>query len=81
MFGTYQLFLLKGSAKPDRLSHFLPQVVHDLYAEGGAAVGPVGEAFPGCVVNGAVDRGLLGQQVLGKSCARRARGRSRAYIS
>ena len=33
--------------------------VHDLYARGGAAVGPVGEAFPGVVVDGAVDRERL----------------------
>jgi dephospho-CoA kinase len=33
--------------------------VHRLYARGGAAVGPVGEAFPGVVVDGAVDRTLL----------------------
>ncbi len=41
------------------------EAVHRLYARGGAAVGPVGEAFPGVVVNGAVDRtrlaGALGQ--------------------
>ena len=30
--------------------------VHDLYDEGGAAVGPVGEAFPGVVKDGRVDR-------------------------
>ena len=39
--------------------------VHALYARGGAAVGPVGEAFPGVVIDGAVDRtrlaGALGQ--------------------
>lgn len=33
--------------------------VHRLYAPGGAAVGPVGEAFPGVVVDGAVDRARL----------------------
>jgi dephospho-CoA kinase len=33
--------------------------VHRLYAPGGAAVGPVGAAFPGVVVNGVVDRGRL----------------------
>jgi dephospho-CoA kinase len=33
------------------------QVVHDLYA--GPAVGPVGEAFPGVVVDGAIDRARL----------------------
>jgi dephospho-CoA kinase len=41
------------------------EAVHRLYAQGGAAVGPIGEAFPGVVVNGAVDRirlaGALGQ--------------------
>ncbi len=37
-----------------------------LYAAGGAAVGPVGEAFPGVIVSGAVDRQKLGLQVLGR---------------
>ena len=32
------------------------EAVHRLYARGGAAVEPVGEAFPGVVVDGAVDR-------------------------
>jgi dephospho-CoA kinase len=40
--------------------------VHDLYDEGGAAVGPVGEAFPGVVRAGKVDREALRQAVLGK---------------
>ncbi|TFW11823.1 dephospho-CoA kinase [Brevundimonas intermedia] len=35
--------------------------VHSLYAPGGAAVEPVGEAFPGVVVNGAVDRTRLAE--------------------
>ena len=35
--------------------------VHRLYASGGAAVGPVGEAFPGVVVDGAVDRTRLAE--------------------
>jgi dephospho-CoA kinase len=39
--------------------------VRRLYAPGGAAVGPVGDAFPGVVVDGAVDRGRLGDRVLG----------------
>ncbi|MFC3071273.1 dephospho-CoA kinase [Phenylobacterium soli] len=39
--------------------------VHALYAKGGAAVGPVGEAFPGVVKDGAVDREALRQKVLG----------------
>jgi dephospho-CoA kinase len=39
--------------------------VHDLYDTGGAAVGPVGEAFPGTVKGGRVDREALRQAVLG----------------
>ena len=35
--------------------------VHALYAPGGAAVLPVGEAFPGVIVGGAVDRGRLAE--------------------
>lgn len=35
--------------------------VHRLYAKGGTAVGPVGDAFPGVVVNGAVDRKRLAE--------------------
>jgi len=35
--------------------------VHALYAPGGAAVGPVGEAFEGVVINGAVDRARLAE--------------------
>ncbi len=41
-------------------------VVHRLLARGGAAVGPVGEAFPGVVRDGAVERPALGAQVFGK---------------
>ncbi len=37
------------------------EAVHRLYAPGGAAVGPVGEAFPGVVVDGAVDRTRLAE--------------------
>ena len=40
-------------------------VVHKLYDTGGAAVGPVGAAFPGVVVEGRVDRELLSAKVLG----------------
>jgi dephospho-CoA kinase len=39
--------------------------VHELYAQGGAAVGPVGEAFPGVVVDGAVDRARLAEALGG----------------
>ena len=42
------------------------QVVAELYATGGAAVGPVGAAFPGLVKGGAVDRETLAGMVLGK---------------
>jgi len=35
--------------------------VHRLYAEGGAAVEPVADAFPGVVTNGAVDRSRLAE--------------------
>ncbi|MBX9574445.1 MAG: dephospho-CoA kinase [Caulobacteraceae bacterium] len=38
--------------------------VHALYERGGSAVGPVGEAFPGVVIDGAVDRNRLAR-VLG----------------
>jgi len=40
--------------------------VHALYAKGGAAVAPLDAAFPGVVVDGAVDRALLSQRVMGK---------------
>lgn len=40
--------------------------VHALYAKGGAAVGPIGEAFPGAIKNGAVDRAALSKAVLGQ---------------
>jgi dephospho-CoA kinase len=39
--------------------------VHALYAEGGAAVGPIGAAFPGTVVGGAVDRQALTRAIAG----------------
>lgn len=38
--------------------------VHALYAEGGAAVGPIEAAFPGVTSNGAVDRSVLRTHVL-----------------
>lgn len=37
------------------------EAVHRLYARGGAAVAPVGDAFPGVVVDGAVDRARLAE--------------------
>ena len=39
--------------------------VHALYAKGGAAVAPLEEAFPGVVVNEAVDRSILRERVVG----------------
>lgn len=41
--------------------------VHVLFAPGGAAVKPVEAAFPGVVRQGAVDRELLSQKVLGRA--------------
>ena len=43
--------------------------VHEVYGAGGAAVGPVGDAFPGVVVDGAIDRARLGAKVLGDPSA------------
>lgn len=40
--------------------------VHALYAPGGAAVAPLEAAFPGVVVDGAVDRARLSQRVVGQ---------------
>jgi dephospho-CoA kinase len=37
--------------------------VHALYARGGAAVAPVEAAFPGVVVEGAIDRGRLSDRI------------------
>jgi dephospho-CoA kinase len=39
--------------------------VHAIYAPGGAAIGPVGDAFPGVIVDGAVDRARLSAMVVG----------------
>ncbi len=41
--------------------------VHALYAVGGAAVAPVAAAFPGVVVDGAIDRARLSAAVVGNS--------------
>jgi dephospho-CoA kinase len=43
--------------------------VHALFARGGAAVEPVGKAFPGVVIDGAVDRAKLGKIVFGDPAA------------
>ena len=46
--------------------HDADATVHALYASGGAAVGPVGEAFPGTAIDGAIDRAALSSAVVGK---------------
>ncbi|MCC7266333.1 MAG: dephospho-CoA kinase [Caulobacteraceae bacterium] len=43
--------------------------VHRIYAEGGAAVSPLGEAFPGVVRDGAVHRPTLSARVVGDAAA------------
>lgn len=43
--------------------------VHALYDVGGKAVGPIGDAFPGTVRDGAVDRGLLSRELAGDKSA------------
>ncbi|MFI4973765.1 MAG: dephospho-CoA kinase [Caulobacterales bacterium] len=43
--------------------------VRRVYAPGGAAVGPVGEAFPGVIKDGAVDRAALSDKVVGDHAA------------
>ena len=40
--------------------------VHQLYAKGGGAVGPIGEAFPDAIKDDAVDRAALSAAVMGK---------------
>ena len=44
--------------------------VHRLQSKGGAAVNPIAFAFPGVVINGAVDRSALGARVFGNAEAR-----------
>ncbi|HEV7227640.1 dephospho-CoA kinase [Brevundimonas sp.] len=53
---TARMFALAGA-----LTWNADDAVHALYAPGGAAVGPVGEAFPGVVEEGAVDRARLAE--------------------
>jgi dephospho-CoA kinase len=45
------------------------EVVHKLYSAGGAAVAPVGAAFPSAVVNSVVDRAALSKCVVGNEAA------------
>uniref|UniRef100_B0T6C9 Dephospho-CoA kinase n=1 Tax=Caulobacter sp. (strain K31) TaxID=366602 RepID=B0T6C9_CAUSK len=59
---TAQMFQAEGVPVYDA-----DAAVHALYASGGAAVGPVGAAFPGVVVDGAIDRTRLSQAVVGNA--------------
>ena len=43
--------------------HDADETVHRLYAKGGAAVGPVGAAFPAAIKDGAVDRAALAAEL------------------
>lgn len=61
---TAGLFRAEGAAV-----HDADAAVHDLYDVGGPAVGPVGEAFPGVVEHGRVDRARLAAQVMGDRAA------------
>jgi dephospho-CoA kinase len=56
---TAQLFAQEGAPVYDA-----DAAVHALYEPGGAAVGPVGAAFPGVVKDGAIDRAALSKAVL-----------------
>lgn len=60
---TARLFAEAGCAVWDA-----DAAVHRLYARGGAAVGPLGDAFPGAVREGAVDRACL-KEVLARDQA------------
>ena len=43
--------------------------VHALYAKDGAAVEPIGQAFPDVVKDGAIDRDALSKHVVGNDAA------------
>ena len=58
---TAQMFAAEGVPVYDA-----DAAVHALYAKGGAAVAPVEAAFPGVVVDGAIDRARLSPRVVGK---------------
>lgn len=55
---TAKLFAAEGCAVWDA-----DAAVHRLYAEGGLAVGPMGEAFPEAVIAGAVSRDKLKEMI------------------
>jgi len=56
---TAALFEVEGVPRYDA-----DAAVHALYEKGGAAVAPIGALVPEAIVDGAVDRGILGQAVL-----------------
>lgn len=56
---TAQLFLEAGVPVYDA-----DAAVHKLYEKGGAAVAPIGALVPEAIIDGAVDRAILGQHVL-----------------
>jgi len=55
---TARLFREEGCAMWDA-----DAAVHRLYAPGGAAVAPIADAFPGAVVDGAIDRERLREMI------------------
>ena len=57
---TAQMFVNEGCALWDA-----DAAVHRLYAQGGAAVAPIGKVFPRAVVDGAVSRTVL-KEIIGK---------------
>jgi len=59
---TSQMFQAEGVPVYDS-----DAAVHALYASGGAAVAPVEAAFPGVVIDGAIDRAKLSAAVVGNS--------------
>jgi len=67
----------KALARMGLSIHDSDAAVHRLFARGGAAVGPVGEAFPEAIRDGAVDRAKLGDLVF---CDPDALGRLEAIV-
>lgn len=49
--------------------HDADAAVHALFVRGGKAVAAIDAAFPGAIVNGAVDRAVLGRMVFGDAAA------------
>lgn len=49
--------------------HDADATVHKLFAQGGAAVAPLGQRFPTAIIDGAVDRGKLSELVMNDAVA------------